>query len=167
MSKTAAVELLKATEPEHYERFKKLLREYAEHDLADPKQSSIWRDMAQLPGRYAPPHGLVLLAYRDGELAGCGALVASLTPSLAEIKRIYIRHHFRRQGLARVLTLALAEQAHLLAFQTAGICTWAHNTAALALYQDLGFMPIESFREPNKAHLIFLGLPLAQLKSRP
>ncbi|TXT35913.1 MAG: GCN5-like protein N-acetyltransferase [Comamonadaceae bacterium] len=155
-------QLLCASEPAHYDSFKNLLQEYAERDLADPKQSSIWRDMAQLPGRYAPPHGQVLLAYRDGELAGCGAFVASLTPSLAEIKRIYIRPNFRRQGLARVLTLALAEQARQNAFQTAGICTWAHNTAALALYQQLGFVPIESFREPDKAHLIFLGLPLAQ-----
>ena len=36
------------------------------------------------------------------------------------------------------------------------------NTLALALYQQLGFVPIGSFREPSKAHLIFLGLPLGQ-----
>lgn len=41
------------------------------------------------------------------------------------------------------------------------------SQTALALYQALGFVPIESFREPDKAHLIFLGLPLAQLKFRP
>nr|WP_319566141.1 GNAT family N-acetyltransferase [uncultured Rhodoferax sp.] len=165
MSETALpanFQLLIATDPAHYDSFKGLLQEYAERDLADPKNSSIWRDMAQLPGRYAPPQGQVLLAYRDGELAGCGAFVASHTPSLAEIKRVYIRPSFRRQGLARVLTLALADQARLHAFQTAGICTWPHNTAALALYQQLGFVPVESFREPEKDHLVFLGLPLVQ-----
>ncbi len=41
------------------------------------------------------------------------------------------------------------------------------SQAALALYQALGFAPIESLCEPDKAHLVFLGLPLAQLKSRP
>jgi len=155
-------ELRKATEPAHFERFKELLQDYAGHDLADPQHSSIWRDMAQLPGRYAPPQGQVLLAYRDGELAGCGAFVTSLEPSLAEIKRVYVRPAFRRQGLARVLTLALAEQAGQKAFQTAGICTWPDNSAALALYQQLGFVPISSFREADKSHLVFLGLPLRQ-----
>jgi ribosomal protein S18 acetylase RimI-like enzyme len=87
--------------------------------------------------------------------------VASLTPGLAEIKRIYIRPSFRRQGLARTLTLALADQARLQAFQTVGICTWADNTSALKLYQQLGFAPIASFREPEKSHLVFLGLSLA------
>jgi ribosomal protein S18 acetylase RimI-like enzyme len=79
-----------------------------------------------------------LLAYLDGELAGCGAFVVSLTPGLAEIKRIYVRPNFRRQGLACMLT------------------------SALALYQQLGFAPIVSFREPDKSHLVFMGLPLAQ-----
>jgi len=158
----AAFQLLSATESTHYDSFKTLLQEYAERDLADPTHSSIWRDMAQLPGRYAPPHGQVLLAYRDGELVGCGAFVATPTLALAEIKRVYVRPAYRRQGLARLLTLALAEQARQCAFQMAGVCTWPHNTAALTLYQQLGFVPIASFREPDKAHLVFLGLPLAQ-----
>jgi len=157
-----AFQLVSASDPAHYDSFKALLLEYAERDLVDPQHSSIWRDMAQLPGRYAPPHGRVLLAYRDGELAGCGAFVTTQTPALAEIKRVYVRPACRRQGLARTLTLALAAQARLCAYQTAGICTWADNTSALTLYQHLGFTPMASFREPERSHLIFMGLPLVQ-----
>lgn len=159
---SSAFQLVSASDPSHYDSFKALLQEYAERDLTDPQHSSIWRDMAQLPGRYAPPQAQVLLAYREGELAGCGAFVSTLTLGLVEIKRIYIRPNFRRQGLARMLTLALADQARQRAFQSVGICTWADNTSALALYQQLGFAPIVSFREPDKSHLVFMGLPLAQ-----
>jgi ribosomal protein S18 acetylase RimI-like enzyme len=158
----SAFQLLSATDPAHYDGFKGLLQEYAERDLADPQHSSIWRDMAQLPGRYAAPRGAVLLAYHEGELAGCGAWVATQTPALAEIKRVYVRAAFRRQGLARLLTLALADQARLSTYTIAGICTWPDNTSALALYQQLGFTPIASFREPEKSHLVFMGLPLVR-----
>ena len=148
--------------PADYEIFKGLLLEYAERDLDDPKNSTIWKDIEQLPGRYAAPGGAVVLASSGDELAGCGAYAATAYSGIAEIKRVYVRHNFRRQGLARSLTQALVHQASQSGYQTAAICTWPRNTLALALYQQLGFMPIASFREPSKAHLIFLGLPLGQ-----
>jgi ribosomal protein S18 acetylase RimI-like enzyme len=155
-------QLVPATSPAHYDAFKQLLQEYAERDLSDACNSTIWRDMAQLPGRYAPPEGQVLLAYDGDELAACGAYVATLTPGLAEVKRVYVRPAFRRQRLAQTLTVGLTEIARLRGYTMAGICTWPDNSSALALYQQLGFTPIASFREPEKAHLTFLGLPLAQ-----
>jgi putative acetyltransferase len=150
--------------PADYEIFKGLLLEYAGRDLDDPKNSTIWKDIEQLPGRYAAPGGAVLLAWVGDELAGCGAYAATAHSGVAEIKRVYVRSRFRRQGLARALTLALVNQARLSGYHTAAICTWPNNTLALALYQELGFVPIASFREPAKAHLIFLGLPLGQPK---
>ncbi|MEO8121636.1 MAG: GNAT family N-acetyltransferase [Rhodoferax sp.] len=158
----ALFKLTSISTPADYEIFKGLLLEYAGRDLDDPKNSTIWKDIEQLPGRYAAPQGAVLLATVGDELAGCGAYVAAVHTGIAEIKRVYVRDSFRRQGLARALTQALINQARLSGYQTAAICTWPHNTLALALYQELGFVPIDSFREPSKAHLIFLGLPLGQ-----
>ncbi len=143
-----------------FEIFKGLLLEYAERDLDDPPNSTIWADIAQLPGRYAAPGGAVLVAHFAGELAGCGAFVASAHDGIAEIKRVYVREGFRRQGLARTLTEALLTQARQAGYRTAAICTWPHNAQALALYRQLGFLPMTSFREPAKDHLVFLGLPL-------
>jgi ribosomal protein S18 acetylase RimI-like enzyme len=153
-------QIASASTAAQFEAFKNLLQEYAEHDLDDACNSSIWTDMAQLPGRYAQPSGLVLLAYQDHELAGCGAFVATSTQGMAEIKRVYVRPNFRRQGLALRLTQALIDQAQQNTYQTAAICTWPHNTQALALYQHMGFSPIPCFREATKAHLTFMGLQL-------
>ncbi len=156
----ALFNLTVVSSPAGYEIFKGLLLEYAGRDLAEPQQSTIWKDIEQLPGRYAAPEGAALLATVGGELAGCGALTATTHSGIAEIKRVYVRDGFRRLGLARALTHALVQQARQSGYRTAAVCTWPHNTQALALYQQMGFETIASFREPSKAHLIFLGLPL-------
>jgi len=154
------IQLTDVSTPADYEIFKGLLLEYAARDLDDPKNSTIWKDIGRLPGRYAAPVGAVVLASVGSELAGCGAYVATSHSGIAEIKRVYVRDRFRRLGLARALTRALVTRARQAGYATAAICTWPHNTQALALYRQLGFVPISSFREPSKAHLVFLGLPL-------
>jgi putative acetyltransferase len=156
----ALFKLTLVSSPAGYELFKALLLEYAGRDLADPQKSTIWKDIEQLPGRYAAPEGAVVLAYVGDELVGCGALTATTHSGMAEIKRVYVRDGFRRIGLARALTEALVQQARQSGYRTAAICTWPHNAQALALYRQMGFEAIASFREPSKAHLIFLGLPL-------
>jgi putative acetyltransferase len=152
-----------------YDVFKALLLEYAARDLDDSKNSSIWQDLTQLPQRYGAPDGAALLAHRGDALAGCGAFAATARPGVAEIKRIYVRSDFRRQGLARALTQALVAQAKECGYHTAAISTWPHNTQALALYRQLGFAPIAPFKEHTHAQLVFLGLALgpAQQNTKP
>ena len=144
-----------------YEVFKALLLEYAARDLDDSKNSSIWQDLTQLQQRYGAPTGGALLAHRGEALAGCGAFAATSHPGVAEIKRVYVRAGYRRQGLARALTQALVAQAKECGYHKAAISTWPHNTQALALYQQLGFAPIAPFKEHTHAQLVFLGLALA------
>ena len=149
------------TTPQDYAVFKDLLHEYAARDLADAANSTIWQDLQDLPGRYGPPQGAALLAYAGDGLVGCGALAATRQPGVAEIKRIYVRTAFRRQGLARTLTERLVAQARVMGYDVAAISTWPDNTQALALYRDLGFVPIEPFKIHTHAQLVFLGVPLA------
>ena len=156
---TTAWPVLKpVTTPQDIETFRSLLLEYADKDLADAVNSTIWKDLESLPERYGPPAGAAWLACVGDALAGCGALTASQQPGVAEIKRIYVRPAFRRRGLARALTAQLVTHARTLDYRTAGISTWPENTQALALYRKLGFEPIP----PNKTHthpqLVFLGL---------
>lgn len=148
------------TTEQDYELFKSLLQEYAQRDLADPANSTIWNDLQSLPERYGPPTGFAMLAYHGAELAGCGALAQTQQADLAEIKRIYVRPNFRRQGLARALTVRLLTQARAMAYHAAGISTWPDNDQALALYRALGFQPIPPFKTHIHAQLVFLGVSL-------
>lgn len=153
--------------PQDYAAFDNLLREYADKDLADAANSTIWKDLENLHERYGPPQGAALLAYANGELAGCGALAATAQAGVAEIKRIYVRPTFRRQNLARTLTVQLVAQAQAMAYNTAAISTWPENTQALALYRALGFVPITPFKIHTHAQLVFLGVPLGPQSPAP
>jgi len=158
---TPAFTLRSVNTAQDYEVFRELLQEYAAKDLADAANSSIWKDLEALPERYGPPHGGALLAYAGDALVGCGALTRTQQPGVAEIKRIYVREAFRRQGLARAITQQLMAQAQALGYHTAAISTWPENAQALALYQQLGFAPVAPFKIHPHAQLVFLGVPLA------
>src|SRR5882762_3418378 len=59
------------------------------------------KELAGLPGDYAPPRGRLLIAYLDSEPAGCVAL-HEFEDGISEMKRLYVRPTFRgkRVGLA-------------------------------------------------------------------
>ena len=90
-------------DPEHWQAFEALLREYAVRDLAQPHLSTIWRDLENLPVRYAAPAGRAILLYVDGDLAGCIALASTRVDGACEIKRLYVRHTHRGKGWGTVL----------------------------------------------------------------
>src|SRR5260370_4301586 len=64
------------------------------------------RELAGLPGEYAPPSGRLLLASRSDEAAGCVAL-RRLEPQICEMKRLYLREKLRGIRLGRTLALAI------------------------------------------------------------
>jgi putative acetyltransferase len=96
------------------------------------------QELATLPGDYAPPRGALLLARVDDAPAGCIAL-RPVDSDTGEIKRLFVRPQFRRNGIGRTL----AEQAIVLA-RAAGcrrVCldTLPTMPEARALYAALGF----------------------------
>src|SRR5579864_6823951 len=60
------------------------------------------KELADLPGDYAPPDGRLLLAEFEGQLAGCIAL-HKLETRICEMKRLYLRPQFRGKGLGHLL----------------------------------------------------------------
>jgi GNAT superfamily N-acetyltransferase len=104
------------------------------------------RELAELPGAYARPSGIIFLAEREGQAVGVGALRA-LAPGIAEMKRLYVRSAARGLGLGRKLAQALVGEARSCGYASMRLDTLPHLNAAIALYLDMGFRPIAAYND--------------------
>ena len=125
-----------------------IFREYADSLGIDLAFQDFDAELAGLPGPYAPPDGHLMLAFVDGELAGCGAF-RGLTdvdyPNACEMKRLYVRPAFRRFGLGRLLAQALLDEARRAGYSATLLDTLDDMEAARSLYASLGFEEIPPY----------------------
>ena len=95
-------------------------------------------ELEALPGAYAPPGGVLLIA-RDGDsAAGCVGL-RRIDPATGEMKRMFVREQYRGGGLGRRLALEVVEAARRLGYARVVLDTLPKLAPAIALYRDLGF----------------------------
>ena len=113
-AKLPRIELRRPTTAAELASTVEIFREYAAGLDADLCFQNFEEELASLPGEYAAPRGRLLLAFVNGELAGCGALrpfAAAVDSNACEMKRLYVRPAFRRFGLGRVLAQGLLDEA--------------------------------------------------------
>lgn len=125
-----------------------IMREYAESLGIDLCFQNFEAELASLPGEYDAPGGALLLAWVDGELAGCGAFRPMPDVDYAnacEMKRLYVRRAFRRFGLGRVLAEALMDTALQAGYSAMLLDTLDDMEAARELYASLGFETIPPY----------------------
>lgn len=106
------------------------------------------KELETLPGEYAEPGGVLLLATVDGTPAGCCAfrpLVHSDHLNACEMKRLFVRSAFRGFGLGRLLVEQVMARAALAGYTTMLLDTLRDMEAARALYQEAGFIEIAPY----------------------
>lgn len=101
-------------------------------------------ELAELPGKYGPPGGELIVAMEEDKPVACGAL-RPLETGIAELKRIYIRPTHRRLGLAERISLYLIETARKLGYSSVRLDTLGRLAGAKELYLKLGFKAIAPY----------------------
>jgi GNAT superfamily N-acetyltransferase len=143
-----AVELIAADGAAQLDTARELFLEYAAALAVDLCFQGFDEELATLPGEYAPPRGALLLAYVDGEPAGCGAvrpLVDVDYANACEMKRLYVRRPFRRFGIGRLLAQALMDHASGAGYSVMLLDTLDDMEAARGLYAALGFEEVPPY----------------------
>ncbi|MFN3861724.1 MAG: GNAT family N-acetyltransferase [Roseateles sp.] len=142
------IQLITPETPEDWQEARLILRDYANSLDVDLGFQGFEEELASLPGAYAPPQGLMLLALVDGAVAGSGAFRPLPDVDYAnacEMKRLFVRPAFRRFGLGRLLAQALMDRATEAGYSTMLLDTLDDMEAARGLYESLGFVEVPPF----------------------
>lgn len=130
------------------EAVRALFLDYQAHLGIDLCFQGFAAELDSLPGDYAEPGGLLLLATVDGAPAGCCAfrpLVNSDHLNACEMKRLFVRRAFRGFGLGRQLVEQVMSRAALAGYTTMLLDTLSDMEAARALYEEVGFVEVAPY----------------------
>jgi GNAT superfamily N-acetyltransferase len=153
---TDSVAIVEADTPQSIDAVRMLFTEYACSLGWDLTSGWISKELAALPGPYAPPAGSLMLARVGDQPAG--ALGLQLVPESVrfddvdvsrsgELKRLYVRPEFRRHGVGAALMQRAEAEA-----RARGYCDLLLTTSAemmpLAqhLYDSLGYLETVPYR---------------------
>jgi putative acetyltransferase len=118
------------------------------------------KELAGLPGDYAPPEGRLLLAAYEDQVAGCVAL-HKLEPEICEMKRLYLRPQFRGKRLGRALAAQIIAEARQIGYQRMRLDTVEPVMKdAVAMYRKIGFQEIAPYRTNPIAGALYMELRL-------
>jgi putative acetyltransferase len=154
------ITLLSVESQEQSADVRELFLEYAAAIGVDLEYQGFTAELAALPLPYVPPHGALLIARINEEMAGCVAL-RRIDGQTGEMKRLYVRPAFRSWGLGRHLIGEIIQVARRAGYTTLRLDTLPSMEAAQGLYRSLGFSEIPAYNNTHLPGTRFYELRLA------
>lgn len=161
MPAPSTIDIAPARLPDDIELVRGLFAEYIAGLGVDLSFQDVGVELAQLPGKYAPPLGVILLARDDaGAALGCVALRPRPQSGVCEIKRLYVRPAARGQALGRRLAEAAIAWAVKAGYARVLLDTLASMQAARHLYAALGFRAVAPYYDNPVPGTLYMALEL-------
>ena len=153
------MEIVTVTSEAQLAQLRGLFEEYWASFGFTPCFQNFGEEVAELPGKYAPPGGRLAMALMDGEPAACIAL-RQFDAERCEVKRLYVRPRFRGSGLGRALMDWVIAEARRMGYREMVGDTMPVMAQALEMYRRMGFDETGPYAENPTPGAIFLRLKL-------
>lgn len=138
-----------------------LLREYEVWTGVDLCFQGFEREMAELPGDYVAPSGILLVARLEGAIVGCVA-ARRLADDVCEMKRLYVRDAARGTGLGLALVDRVLAWCRASGYRRVVLDTLPVMERAQRMYERLGFREIAPYRPNPVAGVKYMSLELRE-----
>lgn len=117
-------------------------------------------ELAGLPGKYAAPAGIILLAWRTTRPVGCIALRPMAEAGHCEVKRLYVRDAARGARVGHRLATECLAFARAAGYRHAFLDTLLSMTPARRLYAAHGFRPVPAYYDNPLPDVEYMALDL-------
>lgn len=155
------MQLIQAQSQEEIRSARALFEEYASWVEISLCFQNFDKEIAELPGAYAPPGGRLFLAIDGDDVMGCVAL-RKIEDGVGEMKRLYVRPEFRGRGLGRTLTEKLIAEAKQIGYSRLRLDTLPGKMdQAITMYRSFGFREIAPYYANPVADATFMELTLS------
>ena len=138
---------------------RQITRDYMNWLNVDLAFQNVEKEFSEFRTMYGPPGGAYLLAFADDELAG-GVGLRKLQAGVCEMKRLYVYDRFRKKGIGKALCEELIRHAKQIGYASMRLDTIDRLADAIRLYENLGFIDIESYRYNPDPTARFMELKL-------
>ena len=149
------LKIIQAQSESELTSIRQLFKEYTDSLGFDLSFQNFEQEFAELPGKYAPPQGRLLLAMGNDKNVGCVGL-RKFEENISEMKRLYIKLEFRGNGFGRTLAQKVIDEARIIGYKYMRLDTVPWMKEAISLYRSMGFIEIPAYRfNPIKGTLYF------------
>lgn len=148
------------------ELIRALFREYQQFLNVDLCFQQFEQELAELPGAYAAPRGMLAVAVEAGgaealydpdRVIGCVGVRPGPLPHVAELKRLYVKPSAQGRGAGKALLLAALGHAREAGYAEVWLDSLRRLDKAAALYQAHGFETIAPYNRTPMEDVYFMG----------